>query len=242
MIAIYKEIQPVDILAIGIHPDDVELCASGTLLSQIASGYRVGICDLTQGELGTLGDADTRKRESRDAAEIMDISFRINLEMRDGFSQVDAAHILQIAEIIRLSRPKIVLANALDDRHPDHPRGAKLVREAFFFSGLRKITSIEGAPHRADVLYHYIQDIQLQPDICVDVSAHIEKKWEAIGAYKTQFNQPPEQAIQTPISSVSFLHFLEAKMRIFGRSIGVEYAEGFNMNRPIGTRNLMHLI
>lgn len=241
MIPIYREIQEVDILALGIHPDDIELSASGTLLSHMDQGYRVGLCDFTEGELGTLGNAETRKKESRDAAEILGVDFRVNLSMRDGFSVIDEAHILKIAEVIRLARPKIILANALDDRHPDHARGAQLAREAFFFSGLRRITKIKGEAYRADLLYHYIQDKQLQADLCVGMSSYIDKKWESIKAYKTQFLSTTEEGIETPISSLTFIKHVESSMRVFGRNIKEEFAEGFNVHRAIGTDNLFHL-
>ncbi len=240
MNTVYGKIQQVDILAIGIHPDDVELSASGTILSHIDRGYTVGICDLTQGELGSFGTPEIRIAESQIAAEILNVRFRINLKMADGFSIIDRTHILRIAEVIRLCRPKVILANALDDRHPDHPRGSKMVREAFFFSGLRSITSIQGEAFRADALYYYIQDIQLTPDFCVDVTSFIEGKWNSIRAFKTQFFRVDQDA--TPISSLSFVDFMEGKMRVFGRPIGAKYAEGFNVHRTIGVPDLVQLL
>ena len=244
MIEVYKEVGHVDILAFGIHPDDVELSASGTVLSQIDQGYKVGVCDLTKGELGSRGTVQTRLAEAIDASEIMGIDWRVNLEMADGFSTIDKEHILKIAEVIRLAQPKIILANALDDRHPDHPRGAQLVREAFFFSGLKMITSIKGQPHRADTLYHYIQDKQLLPDLCIDISKHIDTKMDAIRAYKTQFYQgehAEDKEGATPISSKAFTDFMLAKMKVFGRAIQAEYAEGYNVHREIGVDDLMTL-
>jgi len=244
MIKVYKDIGSVDILAFGIHPDDVELSSSGTILSHIDRGYKVGVCDLTKGELGSRGTAKTRLHEAKDASEILGIDWRVNLEMSDGFSVIDKDHILKIAEVIRLAQPKILLANALDDRHPDHPRGAKLVREAFFFSGLKKITSIKGQPHRADSLYHYIQDKQLLPDVCIDISAFIDVKMASIRAYKTQFYQGKDTGDsegQTPISSKAFTDFMLAKMKGFGRAINADYAEGFNVHREIGVDDLMTL-
>ena len=242
MIAIYRDIAPVDILAIGIHPDDVELSASGTVLKHIAAGATVGICDLTQGELGSRGTPETRHQEAIDASEILGIDWRANLGMPDGYAYVTKERVLQIAEVIRLARPQVILANAIDDRHPDHARGANLVKEAFFFSGLSKITSIQGAPHRADVLYHYIQDKQLIPDLCVDVTPYVAQKMQSIIAYKTQFFQgdnSDSQGVQTPISGEGFLNLLKAKMRVFGRYIQVDYAEGFNSASPIQMNNLL---
>ncbi len=243
MIQVYKDIDTVDILAFGIHPDDVELSCSGTVLSHIDQGFKIGICDFTRGELGTRGDGETRLEESAMAAEILGVDWRVNLGMRDGFSKVDEEHILQVAEIIRLSRPKIILANAIKDRHPDHGRAATIVKEAHFFSGLSKITSINGDPHRADTLYHYIQDEYLDPDFCLDVSGFVEKKFAAIYAYKTQFyKSEASEVVETPISSKLFMDFQDARMRHFGRSIGVAHAEGFTSHRKIGIRSLMGLI
>lgn len=244
MIKVYKEIGQVDILAFGIHPDDVELSASGTILSHIDKGYKVGVCDLTKGELGSRGTPRTRLSEAKDASDIMRIDWRVNLEMADGFSSIDKAHILKIAEVIRLAQPKIILANALDDRHPDHPRGAQLVREAFFFSGLKMITSIQGKPHRADTLYHYIQDKQLSPELCIDITKYVDTKMAAIRAYKTQFYQgenAEDNEGATPISSKAFTDFMIAKMKVFGRAINAEYAEGYILHREIGVDNLMDL-
>ena len=167
MIKVYGDIAPVDILAFGIHPDDVELSASGTVLRHIAEGYTVGICDLTRGELGSRGTPETRHAEAIAASDILGVDWRVNLGMPDGFAYETQERVLSIAEVIRLAQPKTILANAIDDRHPDHPRGARLVREAHFFSGLTRITSIKGKAHRADHLYYYIQDKQLMPDICV---------------------------------------------------------------------------
>lgn len=243
MIKVYQQFGAVDILAIGIHPDDIELSAGGTVLSHIAQGYKLGICDLTKGELGTRGDGDTRLAESRDAAEIFGVEWRVNLEMRDGFSRIDEEHILRIAEVIRQCKPKIILANATRDRHPDHGRAATMVQEANFFAGLSKITSIGGAAYRADVLYHYIQDEYVDPDFCIDVSEYVDRKFEAILAYKTQFYQSEDkQADATPISSKLFMDFQDARMRHFGRAIGVAHAEGYNTHRKIGVSNIGHLI
>lgn len=245
MIQVYREIKPVDILAFGIHPDDVELSASGTVLKHQALGYSCAICDLTRGELGSRGTADTRYKEAQDASEILGIDWRVNLGMQDGWTKIEQEQILKIAEVIRLAKPKIILANALDDRHPDHPKGAELVRQAFFFSGLKRITSIQGDAFRADNLYHYIQDKQLTPDLVIDISDHIDQKMASIKAYKTQFFQGTpdtdnaEEA--TPISSKYFTDFMLAKMTVFGRYIQANYAEGYNVHREIGVDDLMTL-
>lgn len=243
MIKVYGDIAPVDILAFGIHPDDVELSASGTVLRHIAEGYTVGICDLTRGELGSRGTPETRHAEAIAASDILGVDWRVNLGMPDGFAYETQERVLSIAEVIRLAQPKTILANAIDDRHPDHPRGARLVREAHFFSGLTRITSIKGKAHRADHLYYYIQDKQLMPDICVDVTPYVDKKMESIVAYKTQFYQGDEsdkEGVQTPISGASFLELLKAKMRVFGRYVNTDYAEGFNCDDPIKVNKLIN--
>ena len=243
MIVVHGQVAPVDILAIGIHPDDIELSCAGTLLSHMAQGYTAGICDLTRGELGTRGNAETRLKESSSAAEILGVDWRINLAMRDGFSKVDEDHILKIAEVIRLVKPRFILANAIQDRHPDHGRGAILVKEANFFAGLVKIDSVKGEPHRADAVYNYIQDEYVDPDLCIDIIGHVDKKMESILAYKTQFFQPDDSGgLQTPISSQAFMEFQVARMRHFGRAIGVEFAEGYTSQMKIGVKDLGSLL
>ena len=243
MKCIYGSICKVDILAIGVHPDDVELACSATLAKHISLGLRVGIVDLTKGELGTRGSASIRMEEAAASSEILGVDFRVNLEMRDGFFERDQKNLLKLIRIIRMVQPKIILANSLDDRHPDHGRAAALVADAFFYSGLRRIVCDDLEPYRADNLYHYIQDKNLTPDICVDVTGFTEIKKKSIQAFSTQFytgsqytNEP-----QTPISSQAFMEFLDAKMRVFGRSIGVEFAEGYNVNRTVGIDNFMTL-
>jgi len=243
MIEVHGKISPVDILAFGIHPDDIELSAAGTLLSHMAQGYSAAICDLTRGELGTRGNAETRLKESAAAAEILNVSWRTNLCMRDGFSKVDEEHVLQVAEMIRLARPKYILANAITDRHPDHGRGASLVYEANFFAGLSKIDMIQGDPHRASTVYNYVQDEYVDPDLCIDITGYFKQKMESILAYRTQFYQSVDTGeVSTPISGKSFLDFQEARMRHFGRAIGVEFAEGYTSKHKIGARNLGDLL
>ncbi len=242
MKSVYKELGQVDILAFGVHPDDLELSCAGTILKHKSLGCKIGIVDLTQGELGSRGSAKVRLKESRIAAEILDVDFRVNLEMFDGSFVVDQRHIHRIAKVIRITKPKIILANAIEDRHPDHGRAARLVAESFFYSGLRKITIDSTEAYRADVLYHYIQDKNLMPDFCVDVSEHVEQKFQSIYAYSTQFNVQEGDGPQTPISSETFMDFIDAKMRVLGRSINVTHAEGFNINRTLGVGDLRSLI
>ena len=236
----------LDILAIGVHPDDVELCCAGTLLKHIELGKRVGILDLSRGELGTRGSGELRLKEAREAADIMGIAIRENLGYADGFFVNDKEHQMGIIEIIRKYRPDIVLANAVRDRHPDHGRAAALISEACFYAGLLKIET-GGNGHlqerwRPRAVYHYVQDRYIQPDLIVDVSDHYEQKMKAIMAYASQFYQPGSKEPSSPISSKSFLEFVTARMRDYGRLIGTEYAEGFTVERPVGIHDLTTLL
>jgi len=236
----------VDILAIGIHPDDVELSCSGTLLKHIASGKKAGILDLTRGELGTRGNAGLRTKEAMKAAEIIGVNFRTQLNFKDGFFENNETHLKQIIEQIRKHQPEIVLCNAISDRHPDHGRAAKLVADACFYSGLAKIeTDLKGKNQQAwrpKAVYHYIQDQFIHPDFVIDVSDFIEKKHEAIMAFSSQFYNPKSNEPETPISSKEFIDNLNAKMSIWGRAINAKYAEGFTVNRYPGVKSLFDLI
>lgn len=236
----------LDILAFGAHPDDVELSASGTVLKHVAAGKKVGIIDLTQGELGTRGTIETRKEEAEASSEILGISVRHNLKMADGFFQNSEENKRLIIEQIRKYKPDIVLANAVSDRHPDHGRASKLVSEAAFLSGLVKVnTSVDGVlqeAHRPQAVYHYIQDYFMEPDIVVDVTEFYEEKMKSIMAFKTQFYDPNSDEPETPISGKEFLDFIESRMRQFGRPIGAKYAEGFTVERYTGVNLLTDLI
>ncbi len=235
----------LDILAFAAHPDDVELSCAGTLMKHIDQGKKVGIIDLTQGELGTRGDSHLRLEEAEMAGNLMGIHARENLQMKDGFFDTDEENKRKIIHMIRKYQPTVVLANALEDRHPDHARAAKLVADASFLSGLRRIeTSENGMPqhsHRPSVVYHYIQDYYLQPDIIVDVTAYAEKKFEAIKAFKSQFYNPESNEPTTPISGADFMDFIEGRMMQYGRVIGARYGEGFNVSRPVGVKNFFDL-
>lgn len=235
----------VDILAFAAHPDDIELSASGTLMQQIALGKTVAIVDLTQGELGSRGTIETRYSEATEASKIMGISARNNLKLADGFFEQNEQSLQLIIEQIRHFQPEIVLANAIEDRHPDHGKAAKLVSEACFLAGLTKIeTTYQGenqAAHRPKAVYHYIQDHFIKPDFVVDVTPFVERKIEAIKAFKTQFYDPNSSEPKTPISGEEFFDFIKGRMLQFGRSIGVKYAEGFTVERPIGVKNLVDL-
>lgn len=236
----------LDILAIGAHPDDIEISCSGTLLHHIALGHKVGLLDLTQGELGTRGNAPLRLQEAAAASKLLGASVRANLKLADGFFEYNQTNLVAIIEIIRLFRPTIVLANSITDRHPDHGRGAKLAADACYYAGLPKIaTQWEGQPQEAwrpKAVYHYIQDYNLEPDFVLDISPYMERKLEVILAYGSQFYDPNSIEPQTPISGKDFLDFLRAKNRSYGRAAGFEYAEGFTVNRSIGVRSLFDLV
>jgi bacillithiol biosynthesis deacetylase BshB1 len=232
----------LDILAFGVHPDDVELGCSGTLLSAIAEGKKVGIIDLTQGELGTRGTAETRKTEAENAAKVLGVEVRENLKMADGFFQNDESHQRQVISIIRKYKPEIVLANAPEDRHPDHGRSAKLVSDAAFLSGLRKIVTQTGGENqeawRPKYVFHYIQDRFLQPSFVVDISAHHDKKIESVLCYQTQFFNPGLNEPQTYISSPEFIETVKARAMMLGKRIGVKFAEGFISEKVLGVKSL----
>ncbi len=236
----------LDILAIGVHPDDIELSCAGTLLKHIAMGKKVGILDLSAGELGTRGSGDLRLQEAGEAAKILGISVRNNLGMADGFFINDREHQLEIIKKIREYQPEIVLCNAIEDRHPDHARASQLISEACFYSGLRKIgTKMNDeiqAAWRPKAVYHYIQDRHLKADFVVDVTDFVDKKMESIKAYSSQFYNPDSKEPVTPIAVKNFLEVVTSKMAIFGRDAGYTYAEGFTVERTIGVTNLFDLI
>lgn len=240
--------QKLDILVFGAHPDDAELGAGATIAKEIAQGKKVGIVDLTRGELGTRGSAEIRSREAARAAEILGIAVRENLEFQDGFFRNDPHHQMAVIRQIRKYRPDTVLCNAIHDRHIDHGRGSDLVSDACFLSGLLKIdTQLEGddrwqEPWRPKNVYHYIQWKNLKPDFVVDVSGFIEKKLEAIRAYDSQFFDPNSKEPETPISSANFLESVEYRSRDLGRLVGVEYAEGFTVERTLAVSGLDQLI
>ena len=235
----------VDILAIGSHPDDVELGCSGTIAKEISNGKRVGIIDLTRGELGTRGSAEIREKEANQAAEILKVSFRENLNFKDGFFKNDDEHQLKLIQVIRKYRPDFILCNAPDDRHIDHPKGAKLVVDACFLSGLEKIEStLEGnkqEPWRPNNIYHYIQWKSLKPDFIVDISNHFKTKIKSVKAFKSQFYDGNETVHNTPISTKNFLDSIEYRARDLGRLTNVDYGEGFIAARIPLVENISEL-
>lgn len=236
----------IDILAIGAHPDDVELGCGATLAKEIANGKKVGIIDLTKGELGTRGTAATRKVEAEKAATILGVEFRLNMGFADGFFANDKPHQMALIRMIRTYKPEIVLCNAVDDRHIDHGKGSKLVSDASFLSGLAKIeTKGENGevqqPWRPKLVYHFIQWKNLEPDVVVDVSGFIDTKMKAVLAYKTQFYNKNSKAPETPISSKNFTDSVVYRARDLGRLIGVEAGEGFNVERYPAVDSLFDL-
>ena len=236
----------VDILAFGAHPDDVELGCSGTILLQISLGYKVGIVDLTQGELGTRGNAEIRMQESEIASEKMGLSFRENLGFADGFFQNNKNNQLEVIKRIRAYRPSIVLCNAVSDRHPDHGKSAAIIYDACFLSGLDKIkTTFHGISQevfRPQVLYNYIQYNDDKPDFLIDISDFMIQKMDIITSYASQFYNPTSKEPETLISKKSFLELVKNRNADLGRFISVDYAEGFTNHRYIGTKNLFNLI
>lgn len=235
----------IDILAIGVHPDDVELSCSGTIAKHISLGKSVGVLDLTLGELGTRGNAEIRTKEAIESAKIMGVAFRTQLNFKDGFFENNEAHLKQIIEVIRKHKPEIVLCNAVSDRHPDHGRASKLVSDACFYSGLMKIeTTVDGKKQEAwrpNAVYHYIQDQYIHPDFVVDITDFMEVKQKAIMAFSSQFYNPNSGEPETPISSKAFLEAINSKMALWGRAIGVPYAEGFTVDRYPGVNSLFDL-
>ena len=234
-----------DILAIGAHPDDIELSCAGTLLREMKKGKKVSILDLSKGELGTRGNGETRMHEASVAAEILGIDGRINLEFKDGFFTEDELHIREVVKIIRLLKPEIVLCNAVEDRHPDHGRAASLIAKSCFYSGLVKFqTEYKGMKqevHRPKAVYNYIQFKYIKPDFLVDISEFYDTKMKSIQAYSSQFYNPDSKEPETMISSKGFLDFIEARMIEYGRILGVKYAEGYTASRIPGVESLFDL-
>jgi len=236
----------LDILAFGAHPDDIELGCSGTIAKEISLGKKVGIIDLTRGELGTRGTVEIRNAEAAKAAEILGISARENLDMRDGFFINDEEHQMKVIQMIRKYRPEILICNAIEDRHIDHGKGSKLVSDACFLSGLRQIkTEINGEAQEAwrpKVVYHYIQWKHIEPDFVVDITGFMDIKMESILAYGSQFYNPESAEPESPISSKNFLNSVKYRAQDLGRIIGTEYAEGFTVERYLAVNSLGNLI
>ncbi len=231
----------LDILVLAAHPDDAELACSGTILAHVAMGKKVGVVDLTRGELGTRGTPETRAHEAEEGAKTLGLSVRENLGLADGFFQNDEKSLLAIVKAIRKYQPEIVLANAIEDRHPDHGMGGAVAIRACFLSGLRKIETGQGV-WRPKNIYHYIQDRMLQPDFVFDITPYWEKKLESIKIFKSQFFDPNSKEPISYISTPEFMQFIEARAVEFGHAIGVKYGEGFTKEKQIGIRDLFGLI
>lgn len=236
----------LDILAFGIHPDDVELSCSGTLAKHKSLGYKVGICDLTCGEMGTRGNAALRLIEAEASRKILQVDIRENLRMEDVWALDNQENCIKIIEIIRKYRPNIVLCNSDDNRHPDHLKGSEMVKKACFLSGLSKIETTlnneKQAFYRPKVVYHYVQAMMNKPDFVVDITGFMDIKISSILAYSSQFYNPNSNEPETFISDKSFIDMVKSKDLIFGKTIGVEYAEGFLIDRYLGVNDLTQLI
>ena len=235
----------LDVLVFAAHPDDAELGCSGTIAAQIAQGNKVGIVDFTQGEMGTRGTPEIRLQEAENAAKILGLTIRENLGFQDVFFRDDEEHQLKLIQAIRKYQPEIVLANAVNDRHPDHGKGSSLASKACFMSGLSKIETFQDgivqSPWRPKFVYHYIQNNYIEPDFIVDISDFWELKIKSIAAFGSQFYNPRSQEPASFISSPEFLPFIEARARELGHRINVKYAEGFTVERYIGVSNLFDL-
>jgi len=236
----------LDILVLSVHPDDAELGCAGTILKHIEAGKKVGIVDLTQGELGTRGSAEIRALEAAEAGRILGLSVRENIGIPDGFFENTREYQLKVIAAIRKYQPEIIITNAYHDRHPDHGRASELVEASAFLAGLRKVETFENGElqdaWRPGLVLHFIQDNYIQPDILVDITNHWDKKIESIYAYGSQFYNPNwEGEPQTYISSPEFIQIIEARAREFGKSIGVKYAEGFTSKKILGVDSLFDL-
>lgn len=239
----------LDILAIGVHPDDVELGCSGTLINEISKGKKIGIADLTQGELGTRGTIETRYQEANESARIIGAVIRENLKMRDGFFRNDEAHQLQLIQTIRKYQPEFIIGNILSDRHPDHGRAGHLISDACFLSGLAKIETRDEQGNtqekwRPKYFLQYMQDWYHEPDLLIDITDAFDQRMRSVSAYTTQFHSQAGEADgpQTYISTPDFLESVIARARMLGKRIGVKYAEGFITEKKIGIRSLDALI
>ena len=235
----------LDILAIGVHPDDIELSCAGTILKEIAAGKQVGVLDLTHGELGTRGSGPLRLIEAANSAKILGLSCRENVGLADGFFINDQEHILPIVEILRKYQPDIILSNAPKDRHPDHGRASKLISDACFYSGLRKVeTKMNGEIQdawRPKSIYNYIQDRFIEPDFVVDITPFLKTKMESIKAFSSQFYTQCSNEPESPLTMKNFFEYVESRMTDMGRYIQVDYAEGFLTERPVGVESLTDL-
>jgi bacillithiol biosynthesis deacetylase BshB1 len=236
----------VDILCITAHPDDVEISCGGTVLRHIDQGCSVGLVEITAGELGTRGTSELRRREAEAARQVLGAAFRYDIGLPDGFFATEREDLLKVVQVLRRHRPKLVISNAIRDRHPDHGRGAELVARACFLSGLRRVETYEGReeqePWRPNTLLHAIQDNWIDPDLVVDVTPYWERRMAALMCFRSQFFDPTSTEPESPIATSDFLPFLEGRMRSFGRIIHTTYGEGFTVARAPGVKDLMDLV
>ncbi len=234
------------ILAIAAHPDDVELSCAGTIIKHTRMGDAVGILDLTEGELGTRGSVELRYKESAASAELMGVKVRVNAKMPDGFFQNDEPNQRKIITYLRQFRPEIVIAGALEDRHPDHRKAGRLIADACFLAGLRKVeTTWEGVPQepwRPKRIYHMIQDRHYEPDFIVDISETFEEKIKAVHCFGSQFYSPGSEEPLTYIASEGFLDTIIARDVVMGKRIGVRYGEGYTSENIPGVSSLNDLL
>lgn len=230
----------LDILVFGAHPDDIELGCGGTVIKAVQEGRKVGIIDLTRGELGTRGSVSTRDQETDLANTIMGVTIRENMNFKDGFFQDDEDHQVPIIRKIREYRPKIIIANAPYDRHPDHSRASQLIVNACFLSGLEKIVTDQNI-WRPELIYHYIQFNNIKPDLVVDISKQMDLKIRAVKAYKTQFYNPESNESSTIISTADFLESVRYRAKDLGRESRCQYAEGFISNQLLKVDSLFDI-
>ena len=235
----------IDVIAIAVHPDDAELSVAGTLIKAKKAGKKIGIIDLTRGELGSRGTAETRDEEAKTSAKVLGLDVRVNLGLPDGFIDNSKESQLLIIEQLRKYQPDVVLINAVSDRHPDHGKAGVLAKDACYLAGLLKIETMDAGeaqkPWRPNSVYHYIQDYYHKPDFVIDITAEIDQKIEAIKSFKTQFYDGKEEGPKTPISGEDFFHFLKGRWADYGRYIGVKYGEGFMLTRPAGIHHITDL-
>lgn len=233
--------EKLDILAFGAHPDDVELGCSGTILKHLKNGLKIGIIDLTRGELGTRGTVETRNQETINSTKVLGVQLRENMDFKDGFFENNEENKIELIKKIREYRPETVLTNAPTDRHPDHGRSSDLTIDACFLSGLEKIETGQDV-WRPKHIYHYIQFNTILPDFVVDITEQMDKKLESVLCYKTQFYNPESKESETIISSEDFLESVKYRARDLGRQSDCKYAEGFVSNQTLKVNSLKDLI
>jgi len=221
----------LDILVFAAHPDDAELSMGGTIAKFTESSFKVGVIDLTQGEMGTRGSAELRKIEAADAAKILKISVRENLLIPDGDIQISNENINKVVVMMRKYCPGLVFAPYFNDRHPDHIHTSDLIKEAMFVSGLPKVKTFEGenaqAVFRPSKLFYYMQTYTFQPSFIVDITDSFDKKMNSVRAFKTQFHNPDSNEPETFISKPEFIDFVESRAKYFGFQIGKKFGEPF---------------